>query len=365
VDFDWPEEVRAVQQEARALAAAAAADRPIREEAWAVGSDREFSQELGRRRWLGMTWPEAEGGHGRSPLERFVVTEELIAAGAPLARSWVADRQIGPTLLAHGSPDQRRRYLPDMVAGRACWSIGLSEPDAGSDVASISTRARLDGGHYVLDGRKVWTTFGAEAEHCYVVARTDPAAPKHLGLSELIVDLAAPGVTVRPIKDMSGAAHFCETTFDGVRVPVTDLVGTPGNAFRQIMGQLEHERGGIDRLVSNRALYLDARAALRPSDRVLRDVAARLECEHLAARLQVLRLALGQAPAGHSSVIKVTCTELEQNVSSFAARVLGPSAMLAGRTARAVCYAPAYTIQGGTNTILRNVIGERILGLPR
>lgn len=380
--FSWPEPLAALRAEAQAVAAEATAGRPILEDSWVAGFDPEFSRELGRRGWLGMTWPVEDGGHGRTALERFVVAETLITAGAPIAASWVGDRQIGPTLLASGSPEQRERLLPGMVSGTETWCIGMSEPDSGSDLASLRTRAAEQAGGWVIEGSKLWTSFAGEADWCYLIARTDPDAPAHLGLSEFAVDMSAPGISVRPVRDMTGASHFCEVTFEGVTVGADVLIGAPHGSWRQLMRQLEHERGGIDRLASNHALFLAARARLdraarlreedeagRDSDGredlVLRQELADLEARYRIGRLLVLRETLRQAPAGFSAATKVFCTELEQRTAACIARCFGPEATLAGRVARAMCYSPAYTIQGGTSEILRNVIGERLLGLPR
>jgi alkylation response protein AidB-like acyl-CoA dehydrogenase len=365
VDHRWPPELAALAEEARDVGRAAAATRDVREDSWLVGTSRELSLELGRRGWLGMTWPVEEGGGGRSALERFVVFEALISEGAPIATSWFADRQIGPTLLQFGTPEQRRRWLPDIVAGTSAWSIGMSEPDAGSDVASLRTRAVRRGDTWVVDGRKIWTSGAMEADWCYLIARTDPDAPPHAGLSELVVDLRAPGIEIRPIVDATGDAHFCEVLLDGVAVPESSRVGALHGSFKQVMRQMEHERGGIDRLVSNRRLYLDVLPRADVSDPRVRQEVAAIETGYRIGRLMVLREVLGQAPPGHSAVTKTWCTELEQRIAGFCAATLGPDALLAGRVARGVCYAPAYTIMGGTTQILRNIIGERVLGLPR
>lgn len=369
LDFALPAHLEELRSEAAAVAASAAAQRPVTEDSWLVGTSREFSIELGERGWLGMTWPRRWGGHERSALERFVVVEELISAGAPIATSWFADRQIGPTLLQFGTEQQRDRWLPEIVQGRSAWCIGMSEPDAGSDVASIRTRAERAGGAAdaprLVNGTKVWTSGAAEADWCYLVARTDPGAPPHAGLSEFVVDMASPGIEVRRITDATGDDHFCEVHFEDVEVPHENLVGEPNGSFRQVMRQMEHERGGIDRLVSNRALYLDARASLGDAGPLQRQQAARLETGYRLGRLMVLREVLEQAPRGWSAITKTWCTEFEQQVAAFCASVAGPSAMLWNRVSRGVCYAPAYTIMGGTTQILRNVVGERYLGLPR
>jgi alkylation response protein AidB-like acyl-CoA dehydrogenase len=368
LDLSLPADVEALAAEARAVGRAAAERCAVREDSWLIGTSREFSVELGRRGWLGMTWPVREGGHGRTPLERFAVVEALISEGAPVATSWFADRQIGPTLLQFGTEDQRRRWLPDIVAGTSAWCIGMSEPDAGSDVASLRTRAEHHGDRWVVNGQKVWTSGAAGADWCYLIARTDPDAPPHAGLSELVVDLRSPGVEIRPIVDATGNAHFCEVHLTDVEVPGDHLVGTPNGSFKQVMRQMEHERGGIDRLVSNRRLYLDvvetADAGALRDPRVRQELAA-IETGYRIGRLMVLREVLGQAPRGWSAVTKTWCTEFEQRVAALCGRLAGPAAMTWDRVARNLCYAPAYTIMGGTTAILRNIVGERVLGLPR
>lgn len=365
MDYRLPADVVALAEEAREVGLKAVVTRPYKEDAWITGFDREFSLELGRRGWLGMTWPTELGGGGRSALERFVVTEALIATGAPLAATWMGDRQIGPTIVKYGTPEQQAKYLPPLIEGSVTWAIGLSEPDAGSDVANIRTRAELDGDQYVINGQKIWTSSAAVADHVYLIARTGEGGRGHAGMSEFIVDMNTPGVTTQPITDPTREDHFYEVYFDNVHVPKENLVGTLGESFKQVMGQLEHERAGIDRLVSNHALFLDAREAADTSDRRTRDEIARLETDYIIGRFLVLKGVLGQAPAGFSAVTKTFCTEHEQRVANFAARVFGAQTMLEGRLSRAVLYAPAYTIQGGTTNVLRNIVAERLLGLPK
>jgi alkylation response protein AidB-like acyl-CoA dehydrogenase len=374
MDFTLPDDLATLQAEATDVAVKAAAAVDFPEDSWMVGASAEFARELGDRGWIGMTWPVEEGGHGRTPLERFVVFEALIANGAPVASMWFADRQMGPTLLQFGTPEQRAAFLPDIVAGRSMWCIGMSEPDAGSDVASLRTRAERDGDDWVVTGQKVWTSGAAMADWCYAVVRTDPDAPRHAGLSELIIDMHSPGVRVSPLEDITTNRHFCEIHFDDVRVPVANLVGELNGSFRQLMRQMEHERGGIDRLVSNRTLYRDVLSSgwVDPTDPLVRQEIAALETGYRIGRLLVLRETLQQAPKSFSAATKTFCTEFEQRVAAFCARAAGPNAMLWGvenglgaRVARNICYAPAYTIMGGTTQVLRNVLGERVLGLPR
>jgi len=374
MDFDLAPELADLAADARAVGEADAARRDrTREDGWLVGVDKAFALELAELGWLGMTWPVEVGGGGRSALERFVVFEALISEGAPLASAYFADRQIGPTLLQFATPDQQERWLPGILAGTDTWCIGMSEPDAGSDVASLRTRATAtaDGG-FVIDGAKIWTSGAALADWCYLIARTDPDAPAHAGLSELVVDMRSPGIEVRPIRDQSGDRHFCEVRFDGVHVPADHLIGEPNGSFRQVMRQMEHERGGIDRLASNRRLYVDCLPLADASDRRVRQAIASLESGYRVGRLLVLREVLGQAPRSFSAATKTFCTEHEQQVAAFCGHVLGPGAVawssddeLAERVARNLVYAPAYTLMGGTTQILRTIIADRVLGLPR
>ena len=241
----------------------------------------------------------------------------------------------------------------------------MSEPEAGSDLAGLATRAVRDGDDFVVTGQKIWTSFGATADYCYLICRTSTDGPRHAGISELVVPMDSPGIEVRPIRDMTTNEHFCEVFFDQVRVPAANLVGVEGESFRQTMRQLEHERGGIDRLVSNRALYLAALARADTTDPLVRQQVASLETGYRIGRLLVLREVLGQAPKQFSAATKTFCTEHEQRVADFVAATYGADALVWDRPARGACYAPAYTIMGGTSTILRNILAERTLGLPR
>ncbi len=374
MDFDLPPELSDLADEAAAVAAEWSARTPFPEDSWIVGHDEQLGKELASRGWIGMTWPVEEGGGGRSPMERFVVYEQLIAGGAPIAATWFADRQMGPSLLQFGTPEQRRRWLPGILSGESMWCIGMSEPDNGSDVAHLRTRAVPDGDDWIVTGQKVWTSGAAVADWIYLIARTDPDAPPHAGLSDLVVDMRSPGIEVRRIVDMTGNDHFCEVHLHEVRVPGENLVGELNGSFRQVMRQMEHERGGIDRLVSNRLLFEQVRRSrwVDGTDPLVRQELAALEIGYRIGRLLVLRETLGQAPKQFSAATKTFCTEYEQRVAGFCARVAGPHATLldpagdlGSRVARAVCYAPAYTIMGGTTQILRNILGERVLGLPR
>jgi alkylation response protein AidB-like acyl-CoA dehydrogenase len=356
--------------------------RRIREDGWIAGFDPEFSKRLSARGWIGMTWPKAYGGQERSYLDRLIVTEELLLAGAPVAAHWFGDRQIGPALLAHGTPEQKAELVPRIARAEISFCIGMSEPGAGSDLAALSTRADLVGEEFVIRGQKTWTSFATHADYCYLVARTNADATKHKGISELLVPMRVPGITIRPIKDMVGESHFGELFFDDVRVPRTALIGKLDAGFYQIMQQLDFERSGIERLVSNAPLWREAKAFARERgftrrDPVLREKIAELEIAWRAGRGLIYRVAemlsTGRVPNHEAAVAKTFCTSLEQRITDLVSQILGaagaldstdPRAPFAGRAARSFLYAPAYTIQGGTNNILRNIIATRGLGLP-
>jgi len=355
----------ALRAEARAVGAAGIAAHGVHNDSWINGFSREFSETIAARGWVGMTWPVEHDGGGRPPIERVIVAEELISLGAPIAASWFADRQFGPSLISYGTHDQQAEYLPGILSGATTWSIGMSEPDAGSDLAALKTSAVRAGDVFVVNGQKVWTSGAALADYCYLICRTDSTGRPHEGISELIVPMDLPGIEVRTIRDMVDNTHFCETWFTDVRVPVENLVGVEGAAFRQTMTQLEHERGGIDRLVSNKPLYDHARSVADAEDPRVRQQIARLETGYRLGRILVYRETLRQAPPGFSAATKTYCTEHQQRVAQFAAGVLGPAATLYSPHSRAFAYSPAYTIMGGTSNIMRNILGERVLGLPR
>jgi len=365
LDFGLTPELEALRDRVHEVAAKGIRDHGSFSDSWINGFSKEFSETIAGHGWVGMTWPVEHGGGGRPRIERLIMAEQMISAGAPVAASWFADRQFGPSLIAYGTPDQQSEYLPGMLTGETTWSIGMSEPDAGSDLANLKTTAVRDGDHWVVNGQKVWTSGAALADYCYLICRTDSEGPPHKGVSELIVPMDLPGIEVRAIRDMVDNSHFCETFFTDVRVPVENLVGVEGNAFKQVMTQLEHERGGIDRLVSNRPLYDHAKSLADLDDPLVRQEIARLETGYHLGRLLVYREALGQAPKGFSAATKCYCTEHQVRVAEFAARVLGPAATLDSTSSRAFAYSPAYTIMGGTSEVMRNILGERVLGLPR
>ena len=221
-------------------------------DAWLSGWDESFSRRLAERGWVGMTIPPEYGGHGRSALERYVVVEELLAAGAPVAAHWISDRQVGPNLLRYGSEALKQRYLPAIAQGTCYFAIGLSEPDAGSDLAAVRTAGtRVEGG-WSVSGTKIWTSGAHRAHALIALLRTGPpdGRQRHVGLSQLLIELEQPGVTIRPIISMTGEHHFNEVVFDGVFVPDEQVVGTIGDGWAQVTSELAYERSGPERLLS-------------------------------------------------------------------------------------------------------------------
>ncbi|MDA8280005.1 MAG: acyl-CoA dehydrogenase family protein [Actinomycetota bacterium] len=333
----------------------------------------EFSRKLAKRGWIGMAVPSEYGGHGRSAVDRFIVVEELLAAGAPVAAHWVADRQTAPTLLAFGTEDQRRRFLPAIVAGECYFSIGMSEPDAGSDLAAVrSSATRADGG-WELSGTKIWTS-GAHVNHYFVVlCRTSPVGEdRHQGLSQLIVDLSSPGITVNPIRFLDGSHHFNEVVLDRVFVPDDMVLGEVGMGWHQVTSELSYERSGPDRFLSSWQV-LETFVAERPDDLRRSEVAeavGRLVARFWAVRqlsLSVARMIQqGGAPAIQAAMVKDLGTTLEQEAVATILGCIdgdpdpGSTSIFESLLAQAVVISPSYTIRGGTTEVLRSVAAKSL-----
>src|SRR5438445_9305614 len=243
---ELPPEAEALRAEVREFLRHELGDAaPVRRAHSWGGFDREFSKKMGARGWIAMTWPKRYGGHERSALERYVVLEEMLVAGAPVAAHWIADRQSGPLLLRFGTEEQRQEFLPAIARGESYFCIGMSEPDSGSDLASIRTRADKADGGFRLNGRKVWTSHAHRSHYAITICRTSPAdGDRHAGLSQFIVDLKAKGVTIRPIKNLAGNLDFNEVTFDDVLLPANRLVGKEGAGWQQVTSELAFERSG-------------------------------------------------------------------------------------------------------------------------
>lgn len=380
MDFALTPEQEAFRAEIRAFLAHEVPPHAAREDGWITGFSPEFSRKLGARGWIGLTWPKQYGGQEKTYLDRVILTEELLRAGAPVAAHWLGDRQIGPALLAYGSEEQKREILPRITKGELVFCLGMSEPGAGSDLASLRTRAVEDGDDFLITGQKIWTSFAHVADYIYLVARTDPHAPKHKGISEFLVDMKTPGITVRPLVDLTGEHHFNEVFFDNVRVPRRWLIGEKNRGWYQIAAQLDYERSGIERLLSNYPLFRDvveyAREQGLVKDPLVRNRLAQMHVELEVGRFLVYKVAWlltkGGVPNYEAAMAKCYCTEVEQRIAQTVSSLLGdyalllpgsPAARLGGRAAREYLYAPAYTIQGGTSNVLRNIMAIRGLGL--
>jgi acyl-CoA dehydrogenase len=351
-----------------------------RVDSWLSGWDGRFTKELAARGWLGMTIPAEHGGHGRGALERYVVTEELLAAGAPVAAHWIADRQVAPSLLRFGTDEQQRKYLPGITAGEMFFAIGMSEPDSGSDLASVRSRGhRVDGG-WELTGRKVWTSGAHHAHAMIALVRTSAReeASRHAGLSQLIIDLPSPGVQIRPIRLLTGAHDFNEVVFDQVFVPDSMVLGEVGCGWHQVTSELAFERSGPERYLSTYPLLA---ALVRVVSSQGLDAGRRRDLGKLVAGYWTLRqmslavagaLEAGQTPGVAAAVVKDLGTRFENEVIDAARQLVSilprrgsgsdAESDYARLLADAVLHAPGFTLRGGTNEILRGIVA-RGLGL--
>jgi alkylation response protein AidB-like acyl-CoA dehydrogenase len=373
---DLPPEAERLRAEVRQfLDAEFAGARPIkRAKSWG-GFDREFSRRVGARGWIGMTWPKQYGGHERSYLERYVVLEEMLAAGAPVSAHWVADRQSGPLLLRFGTEAQREKILPGIVRGDLAFAIGMSEPDSGSDLASIRTRAtKVDGG-YVVNGTKVWTSNAHLSDYVIALFRTQVVPDKkHEGLTQFLVDLrTTKGITVRPIVDLAGKHHFNEVNFTDAFVPDEARVGNEGDGWKQVTAELGYERSGPERYLSSIALIREVvrEVAARPDERGAEAVGRMVAS--LATLRQMSTSVAGMLQAGENTYLEAAAvkdvgTTFEQSVPELAHALLDTEPTIDSGTdlQQVLGYitqtAPSFSLRGGTREILRGIIA-RGLGL--
>lgn len=372
-----PAEDEALRPALRALIAETIADMPThsRARSW-QGFDAEFSRKLGAAGYLGLTIPPEYGGGGRGPFARFVVVEELLAAGAPVAAHWIADRQSAPLILHFGTEEQRQFYLPRICRGEALFCIGMSEPGSGSDLASVRSRAERDGDGWRLNGQKIWTTNALHSDYMIALVRTSgSAADRQNGLTQFIVDLKQPGITIRPIVDLTGDAHFAEVFFDNVLLQADALIGSEGHGWSQVTAELAFERSGPERIYSS-VVLLDAWA--RHIEAQSRSDSATLALlGGLTARLAVLRemslattalLAAGESPVTEASLVKDLGTSFEQDVPLLIGEDLAghPDEPVSPELYHTLLYtthiAPSFSLRGGTREILRGIIA-RGLGL--
>ncbi len=342
---------------------------------------RVWERTLGAGGWLGVSWPEEYGGRGATAMEHVIYLEELFRAGAPDSLNTLGLNLVGPTIIEVGTDEQKRRFLPPMLRGEAVWCQGFSEPNAGSDLAGLQTRADRDGDDWVVNGQKIWSSGAQYSDWCALLARTDQQAPKHKGLSFLLVDMRSPGITVRPIKQISGDAEFNEIFFDNVRVPDDQILGEVNGGWFVANRMLAYERGVItmEMLAGYQRLWEDLRDYARASRRggmLLIDVPSvrdRLARSYVDIQLMrfvnlryISRYMRGLPPGAETSYMKLYWVKTEQGLSDLSLSLAGPAGLaMGGEWLRLYFMSRAASIYGGTEDIQRNIIAERVFGLPR
>jgi alkylation response protein AidB-like acyl-CoA dehydrogenase len=361
--------------------------------AWEMDMEERFQfhmawhQQLHAGGWVGIHWPKEYGGRGATLIEQLIFHEELERVRAPHPANVLGLIMAGPVIMHWGTEAQKGRYLPKILSGEELWCEGLSEPGSGSDLASLEARAVEDGDYFVINGQKVWTSWAHRARFCQLFVRTDPDAPKHKGMACLLVDMKTPGITVRPLVQITGDAEFNEVFFDNVRVPKTNLLGPKDQGWQVLVTTLMFERSGIgfalpvdatlQQLIAlARRVQLDGRPA--SADPAVRQRLAQFSIECKAIHYNVLRHLTrrlkGSPPGPEGSIGKLAGSEVGVKMAAFATELLGayapltvdsPYALEQGRWARAALGARALTIAGGTSEVQRNIVGERVLGLPK
>ena len=341
--------------------------------------------------YAGISWPKEYGGRGATPSEELIFLEETEKAGAPyVGCNFVSTLHAGPTIAAEGTPEQRARYLPPILRGDNVWCQGFSEPEAGSDLASLRTRAIRDGDHYVVTGQKIWTSHAQVADYCELLVRTDPEAPKHRGITWMVMPMDSPGITVRPMRTLTGESEFSEMFLDEVRIPVENVVGAENDGWRVAMVTFSFERGTafVSELLGSMRLLTDLVEIARKTPlrqgtawddagirRDLTLVAAELDAQWALTKRNVARAARHGSPGVGGSVFKLAYHETRERMGEVALQVLGRARLAlddpTGLSARHLdhvqqrLYALSLSIAAGTAQIQRNIVGERLLGLPK
>ena len=372
---ELPKETESLRQEVRAFLSEELKDVPLttRAQTW-MSFDGEFSKKVGAKGWIGLTWPKKYGGHERTAFDRYVVLEEMLAAGAPVGAHWIADRQSGPLLLKFGTEEQRQTFLEPVTKGESYFCIGMSEPDSGSDLAATRTRAVKTDGGWVVNGTKLWTS-GAQHAHVMIALFRTEQNPenRHGGLTQFLVDLKTPGINIRPITDLYGSQHFNEVVFEDVFVPDNRLVGTEGGGWAQVTAELSYERSGPERYLSSYLLLVELIRELQAQNKP----GAEEEIGRLFAHMITLRqmslsvagmLEAGENPTLEASVVKDLGAVFEQDMPVIAHKLAGtPPSLSGGSDYQQVLgvltqIAPSFSLRGGTKEILRGIIA-RGLGL--
>ena len=350
---------------------------------------KSWQQTLYNGGWVGLTWPREYGGRGATLMQQVIFNQEMARAKAPPLINVLGIIIAGPTIMVHGTEEQKRRYLPKILNAEEIWCQGFSEPNSGSDLASLATRASLDGDEFVVNGQKIWNSYAHISQQCLLLVRTDPSVPKHKGISALIVDMQSPGVTVKPLRQITGDAEFNEIFFDNVRVPRADLVGEIDDGWNVAITILMFERLNTASLLEIQTkIALDelidtARRTLRNGRPATEDPLIRQKLAQIYTDVEILRLSTyrsvarfqrGQRPGPEGSIDKLFWSETAQRLFEVAMEVLGTQGQLvkgskwavdSGHWSYQFLRSRADTVAGGTSEILRNIIGERVLGLPK
>jgi alkylation response protein AidB-like acyl-CoA dehydrogenase len=386
MEFEWDEEYAAFRRELRAFILERRTPELLAEYAATYGSGgeliRAFHQELDRRGWMRMCWPEEHGGEGRNMLYQYIFVEEMEYFGMPYGN--LTYTSIAPSIVAFGSEAQKAAWLPGIYRGEYCFAIGYSEPNAGTDLASLRTRAELDGEEWVINGQKIWTSLADVSTHIWLAVRTDPNVRKHAGISIIVVPTKTPGVTIRPLYTMYGG-HTCETFYDDVRVPKDNVVGGVNQGWGIVMHALNHERvglastGGLARIYDQLVAWLKERRPEKLADPVVRRRLAELELDLREHRSLALRnawiISRGGTPIADASMAKISGTELRTRIANTAMDLLGregalssesgPNAPFDGRAEFNFRLSPIFRFGGGTNEVQRDIVAAAGLGLAR
>lgn len=365
---ELPPECEALRAEVREFIAENLSHFPVskRVRNWS-GNDPEFSRKMAAKGWLGMTWPKKYGGHERSMLERYVVLEELLAVGAPVGAHWVADRQSGPLLMRFAPDTLAPRIVPQIVRGEAFFCIGMSEPDSGSDLASIRTKATRTDGGWLINGRKVWTSGAHRAHYMIALVRTSERTEnRHAGMSQFLIDMKTPGFTIRPIISQLGEHDFNEVTFDDVFVPEENLIGEEGGGWGQVVTELAFERSGPERYLSSTQLLLEMLDAADANDPRHTTALGRVAAQYATLRQMSLgvsvMLSRGENPALAASAVKDQGALVEQAMPDIAHDLFGGNVDPDSTLAQAMDYltlaVPSFSLRGGTREILRGILAK-------
>lgn len=343
-----------------------------------LGKLKAWNKKMAEARYVAISWPEMFGGRNAGVMEQVVLAEEMHRANAPAPLNPIGLNNIAPSIMAYGTEEHKQKYLKRMLSGEDIWCQGFSEPEAGSDLAALRTRATEDGDHFVINGQKVWNTLGHYADYCELLVRTDPAAAKHNGISCLLVDMLTPGIEVRPLKTLTGACEFAEIFFDNVRVPKSALLGPLHQGWKVAMNTLSNERAGVANIHLNlrkKITDLISEAKNKTEDGipvsknpVVRQKLAKVylmgEMQKALANVTIAAAANGKPPGAESSLIKITWAEIEDLLAETSAQILGADALLE-RWGDNRLYTRATSIAGGTTQVNRNIVAQRVLGLPR